>query len=161
MNLEFKKCINNGTVNGTNMLGGIAGLINNNTAISIVSKGCVNNGNISGDSYVSGFFGYIAAVHQVPTSVDFLNCQNNGVIQGKSQNQCGFFCVSNNDDQKSIISTVFNSVNKGNLIGVNVYGFSNIVTNNAANSVSFGKLDGKNGFLFFLKKLFKSEFVYL
>ncbi len=76
-NKKIINCVNYGTVNAGWDVGGILGIVGENSNASII--GCVNNGNVSGGSGVGGIFGFN---HANAGTITITDCINNGTITG-------------------------------------------------------------------------------
>lgn len=74
---KISNCINNGTVNGMQFVGGIAGRVTVQGEKLVIH--CVNNGSIAGTTYVGGILGTMVGFGSSAEE-----CVNNGSVQAKS-----------------------------------------------------------------------------
>lgn len=107
---------------------------------------CTNNGliTVTGNTQNSnggGLVGLFSLASQKNNSVTVSNCENSGTVSvGSSGVACGFFCVTG-FTKGLYTGDVYNSVNKGRLIGGNAFGIANEVTS-ARLVVSMGSVEG-------------------
>lgn len=107
---------------------------------------CTNNGLITvtgntQDSNGGGLVGLFSLASQKNNSVTVSNCENSGTVAvGSNGIACGFFSAAG-FTQGLYTGDVYNSVNKGRLIGGNAFGIANEVTS-ARLVVSMGSVEG-------------------
>ena len=146
--LNILKAINRGEVKVNtcatqSSIGGVIGNMERNPSTSMVIDGALNAGNLLSyttcKSVSSGLVGWINPHDQRSAfSLTISNCANTGNVSN-SKNACGLFFVSK-EPSRTVIATVTNSINKGEIEGQESYGIGSQAAY-ASNVISMGRLN--------------------
>ena len=115
--MSFENCVNDGTVTGSQGVGGFVGQVEDNTNMDMTISNSTSNGDVTGSDVVGGFVGWIGRNTNMTMTIS--NSTNNGNVIGGG-NVGGFvgFIVGNTN----MTMTISNSVNNGDVTGSSFVG---------------------------------------